>query len=94
MATIEISRSQNNNLTRLYMGNVVIWFSYETPVAFHIPGERRVVSENVWSNTTGRHLAEISPDKSTRIPHDEFERRLGEIMIQINTALAPMSEAR
>jgi hypothetical protein len=89
MATVELSRSQNNNLTRVYLGNLVLWFSYETVVAFHVPGQRRVVSENIWSNTTGRHLNEIDgSSKSTRVPHDEFERKLGQVMATLNEGLA------
>lgn len=92
MATVELSRSQNNNLTRVYLGNLVLWFSYETIVAFHVPGQPRVVSENIWSQTTGRHLNEISPNKASRVPHDEFTAKLGQVMVAVTAALAPISE--
>ncbi len=94
MATVELSRSQSNNLTRVYLGNLVLWFSYETVVAFHVPGQPRVVSENVWSQTTGRHLNEISADKSARVPHDEFTRKLGEVMVHLNAGLDAVSMGR
>jgi hypothetical protein len=37
-------------------GPVTVWFSYRTPVAFHVEGHKRVVHENDWSTTTGKHL--------------------------------------
>lgn len=79
MATIEIQRTQNDKLTRLYMGNIVIWFSYETPVAYSVPGIAGVVvSDKGWSETTRRHIASI---KGRRAPimHEDFERGLEEI---------------
>ena len=51
--------------------SVAIWFSYDTPVAFEAGGET-VVSENIWSRTTGRHLSKIEPDKGKRVSHDTF----------------------
>lgn len=88
MATVELTRSQNNNLTRVYLGNIVLWFSYETIVAFHVPGQPRVVSENRWSQTTGRHLNEIdNGNKSERISHEEFTAKLGQVMTVLNGAL-------
>lgn len=32
------------------------WFSYSTLVAFHKPGCPRIVHENDWGPTTGKHL--------------------------------------
>ena len=65
------------------VGNLTIYFSYKTPVAFHTPG-RLVVSENVWGNTTGKHLNWIDPDKSKRLDRNEFEKQLAEVMDKYN----------
>lgn len=60
---------------KVRIGNTLLWFSYETCVAFH--GEDgMVISENVWSKTTGKHLNYLSTDQSVRVPHTEFEARL------------------
>lgn len=92
MATVELHRSQNNNLTRIYLGDIVLWFSYETIVAFHVPGSRPVVAANVWSNTTGRHLNEIDGgNKSARLGPEDFRTKLDEVMTIINTAMATLS---
>jgi hypothetical protein len=45
------------NFTEVTVGDLTVWFSYRTPIAFMTPETGRVISENVWSNTTGRHLA-------------------------------------
>lgn len=79
-ATIEIKQSQNGKLTRLYLHDVVIWFSYETPVAYSIPGIAGVVtSDKGWTQTTRRHIASINGRRAP-IAHEDFERGLMAIM--------------
>lgn len=56
------------------LGGLSIYFSYHTPVAYR-GSEGLVISENCWSTTTGKHLNWICPDKSRRIPNDEFNLR-------------------
>lgn len=64
------------NFTRVSVGDVSVWFSYETPVAFSVGGAAPVVRQNDWSNTTGRHMAQIDGGdkaaKAARIPGDDF----------------------
>ena len=55
-------------------GPVTVWFSYTTVVAFQVAGGRRVVQQNYWSRTTGRHLNMIdNGDKKSRVSDTEFE---------------------
>lgn len=57
------------------VGPVTVWFSYHTPVAFQVSGHNRVVSENCWGHTTGKHINWIDDgDKRSRVSRDEFER--------------------
>ena len=63
----------NGKLTRIDLGSVIVWVSYQTVIAFCVRG-KLVISENVWSNTTGRHLNYINADHSIRIDHKEFVR--------------------
>lgn len=80
MATIEIAQFQNGKLTRLYLGDIVIWFSYETPVAYRVPGIAGViVSDKGWSQTTRRHIGSINGRRAP-IAHEDFERGLNAIM--------------
>jgi len=63
------------NAHSVQIGLVELYFSYETCIAFD-DGHERVISENVWSTTTGRHLNAICDDKSIRLPNAEFQKRL------------------
>lgn len=63
---------------RFDVGNLTIWFSYTTPVAFQVHGHDRVICENVWSPTTGKHLNWINPDHQLRVTPAEFQRQWGE----------------
>lgn len=63
------------NLTVVRVMDATFYFSYETCVGFVTPEGEQVVSENVWGNTTGRHLNWVQPDKSERVHHVEFARR-------------------
>lgn len=70
------------HLTRVDVGMVTLWFSYNTCIGFRDnSGAVRVpvLSENCWSTTTGKHLNQVG-DKSLRIPRDEFLKRLGEVL--------------
>ena len=57
------------------IGALSVYFSYETPVAFSVPGGL-VVRENDWGPTTGKHLNWIDRDKSKRISGADFEKAL------------------
>ena len=58
-----------------------LYISYETTVAFDESGHEMVVSENVWSNTTGRHLNEIDGgEKEDRVDYNTFQKQLGEAL--------------
>ena len=62
--------------------NLVLYFSYETCVGFWHSGEGTVVSENMWSVTTGKHLHYWQGNKKARVPHDEFTARLEAVLAQ------------
>ena len=64
------------NFTLLTLGNIAIWYSYKTPIAFQ-EGEQPLCSRvNDWSNTTGKHLNYIDADKSIRVSGEDFDRNL------------------
>jgi hypothetical protein len=64
--------SRDNQATHVDFGFVECWFSYETLIAFRFENGFRVVSENCWSQTTGKHLNAIEPDKSKRVDRTTF----------------------
>jgi len=56
------------------VGQFTVFFSYKTPVAFTFKG-RRIVSENIWTRTTGKHLNWIDGKSAKdRVPHEVFEK--------------------
>ena len=61
------------------IGNLTLYFSYDTVIAFTTPGVL-VIRENDWKTTTGKHLNAIDRDKSKRISSDEFEAKLDEVL--------------
>jgi len=75
---------------RVVVGPVSVWYSYSTPVAFKVGCQARVVHENAWGPTTGRHLNAIDGGdkhaKAARVSGEEFERLWSE---QITSALNP-----
>jgi len=66
------------NKNRVTIGNLEIYFSYETPVAFkqYEGMGKTVCSENDWSKTTGKLLNEVCPMKKGRLPNAEFRAEL------------------
>lgn len=60
------------NFTVVSIGEVDYYFSYKTIIAFRKHGNL-IISENIWSTTTGKHLNYISRDHSIRITNLEFD---------------------
>lgn len=55
--------------------NNTFWFSYETLVAFRHHNHAKVVHENDWGTTTGKHLNWIDGSShSRRVNDEEFNR--------------------
>lgn len=83
------NENQNSaqNFNSVIIGNVELYFSYSTIVAFRTPFTGLVVSENVWSNTTGKHLNWLC-DKDDRVPRQEFLDKLRSIKLDINLVVS------
>jgi len=63
------------------ISGVTVWFSYSTPIAFQDPEGNRVVRQNDWGPTTGKHLNWIDGgDKAARVTGQEFERLYAELV--------------
>ncbi len=61
------------------VGDLDVYFSYKTPVAFRHPMTGLIVRSNEWGPTTGKHLNAIDGGngaKAKRINGTEFEARL------------------
>ena len=78
------------NLTEVIIDDLIIYFSYETPVAYRYGGNDIVASENIWSRITGKHLNIIAgTNKADRLPYAEFEARLSDFNVQVVRTYAP-----
>ena len=73
--SIEVTQGycpKSGNNTLVTVGDLRVYFSYSTPVAFRLDGNL-VIRQNDWSTTTGKHLNAIDSDKKIRIDSDKFE---------------------
>ena len=66
---------------QLTLPGITIWFSYETPIAFRSNEHGRVVRQNLWGPTTGKHMKVIDGGaKSDRVNSETFETLLQEAL--------------
>ena len=61
------------------INNNAYYYSYETLIAFESIKTGLVIRQNVWGNTTGKHLNWINSDKSIRVNEDTFNKKLESI---------------
>lgn len=63
------------------MGNIILYYSYKTIVAFSFQG-RTMVRKNDWGPTTGKHLNKIDGGskeaRENRVKGEEFEEKLAQ----------------
>lgn len=66
------------------IANKDYFFSYNTLIAFRGYNSKNVYYnvciENYWSNTTGKHLNWIQPNKSKRVKREKFNELLEEFL--------------
>jgi len=75
------SQNYGTHTVEITIGRLQLMFSYSTIVAFRTPETGMVVSENCFSQTTGRHLNCIDGGrKEHRVDREEFENKLREIL--------------
>ena len=68
------SNNYGVNTLRVDIGDLTVWYSYQTPVAFRVLGNELVIRYNSWGQTTGKHLNWIDDDHSKRVDADTFQR--------------------
>ena len=74
---------------KVWVGNLTLWFSYDTVVAFRQDGHCMRVSENCWGPTTGKHLNFLDGgNKADRFPRERFENELANVLNECNLVLA------
>ena len=75
----EFDKANQHSIT---IGGLDLYFSYETCVGFNsdLIEEGDVISENIWSNTTGKFLNMLEGDHKKRFPHDKFTDMLSNVL--------------
>tara|TARA_R100001015_G_C4554525_1_gene115657 strand:+ start:333 stop:659 length:327 start_codon:yes stop_codon:yes gene_type:complete len=68
-----------NALVFTDVNRIEYYFSYNTLVAFQHPSSDLVIRDNIWGNTTGKHLNWIDDDKSKRVNTETFFEKLQEL---------------
>ena len=81
------SGNYGSHTQEVTIGDFRLWFSYDTVVAFH-DGDGIKLCENIWGPTTGKHLNWIHPDKSRRLPVDQFNQLIGEVLKKHNLIIS------
>lgn len=75
--------TDNANFSQVSVGDLSVYFSYRTPIAFYTPATGQVVRQNDWSTTTGKHLNYCdggdAAAKRLRLPSNEFTDKLAEV---------------
>jgi len=69
---------------RVDVGDVTIWFSYRTCIAFQVPGRDAICRENVWGPTTGGHMRSVSrygTDKKGRVDAATFHKLWNQLAV-------------
>jgi hypothetical protein len=79
------------NCIKVHYDCLVLWFSYQTVIAFSDDATELTVSENLWNQTTEGHLKAIDGGKkSARLPRREFETKLLKILEHHNLNISVM----
>jgi len=67
-----VPQDSTKNLTRLILGDTVVWYSYSTPIAVWTAADRiAYATEKRYSPTTDRHIGIIKAEFVTEIISDE-----------------------
>lgn len=75
------SGADRPNALRFIVNGTSYWFSYQTLVAFYSPKTGKVVHQNDWSRTTGKHLNAIDGGaKASRVDSATFAAKLAEAL--------------
>ena len=69
----------SHTLKVIFPNNFALYYSYDTIIAFS-DREGFVISENNWGTTTGKHMNFLDRDKKARLPREEFELKLQEML--------------
>jgi hypothetical protein len=75
------SQNYGSHCQRIRVGDLTLFFSYDTVIAFVYDGHR-YISENKWGSTTGKHLNWIDGHNlHRRLKREIFEKELQRALV-------------
>lgn len=86
--TAKLVISDNSNPNKYISIN--LYYSYNTLIAIKDIDNVIYVSENIYSNTTGKYLDKIEPNKMNRLKREIFEKLANKIIDQISFNSKPI----
>lgn len=72
-------KQQGPNQYTVQIGNLYLFFSYETIIGFEHPSTGIVCSDEFWSTTTSKFQNKLS-NKEERVPHKDFSKKLTKLL--------------
>lgn len=73
----ELHIKKNNK----YLSDIIIFFSYQTPVACHIQGQGFFKTAEKWSVTTSKHISKWLDGATAQVKNQSFFNNLMEVQI-------------
>lgn len=76
------------NKNEVTIGDLTIYFSYKTPIAYTYKGDFKC-RQNSWGNTTGKFLNYLCPDKKERIDGVLFDASINNLIASLGLVANP-----
>lgn len=77
---VKITQYAGPSSSKVSFPTLSLYFSYSTIVGIESKETGLLVSENKWSNTTGKHLNAICSDKKLRVERSKFEEVVSNVL--------------
>ena len=72
--------NKGDKAVKAELENAIIYFSYDTVIAVYDKKlETLTITENIWGQTTGRHLNVIDKDITKRVPYSVLKEKLKDL---------------
>lgn len=78
---LKLEPTQTPNLTQLTLGSLVVFYSYQSPIAFLQNKQVVALDASTLSRISGRHVSILEPDFNARLSPTDFHAKLKVAMI-------------
>ncbi len=88
---LKIEPTQTPNMTQLQFWSLVVFYSYQSPIAFLENKQVVALDAGKLSKMSGKHVGILEPDYNARLNSTEFHARLRAALISAAAELAKLS---